>query len=228
MPVRMVILMMEETYVVRTRSSDEKLVQEKRQLIVKCAIELFAEKGFKATTVRELAEACGMAQGSIYHYIGAKEDILHLVVAGAGAGGTLLRDYLKRLGAISATEALSACIREYYRWADQDQENYIFFNREILHFSADDRRLLLNSQVEIIRVFEDLLKKGTEQGEFKASHPFLIAHNIVVQGFDWAMRRWYLKDYFTLEEYTNFEIDLLMKQLGIGSRRSALAVKTAA
>ena len=79
--------MAEETYVIRTRSNDEKLVQEKRHLIARRAIELFAEKGFKATTMRELAQACGMAQGAVYHYIGTKDDILHLICATASSGG---------------------------------------------------------------------------------------------------------------------------------------------
>lgn len=218
--------MAEQGYTVRTHSNDEKLVQEKRHHITRRAIKLFAEKGFKGTTMRELAQACGMSQGLIYHYIGAKEDILHLICSMAGVGGPLLRNFLLKLGPVSVTGALIACIREYYRWADEDQENYIFFSREILNFSHEDRALLLKSQTEIIAVFEGLLKAGNESGEFKAENPFLIAHNIVITGFEWALRRWYLRSRFTREEYTDSEIRLVLKQIGVEESKIPGLMKT--
>src|ERR1700744_4497599 len=37
--------------------------------------ELFAEKGFRATTVREIADAAGILSGSLYHHFDSKESI---------------------------------------------------------------------------------------------------------------------------------------------------------
>ena len=204
---------------IRTYSSDEHLVRQRRSHIAACAVKLFARKGFKATTMRELAKACGMAPGALYHYFGTKDDVLHIIVSSAATGGGLLKDYVRRLGSPSATEALAACIREYYRWADTDQENYLFFNREMLSFTHEDRLSLLKSQVDIMGVFEELLLQGTEKGEFKCDYPLVMAHNIVVQGFDWAMRRWYFKNRVTLQEYTDIEIELLFRQLGADPAR---------
>ncbi len=211
---------------IRTHSADEKLVQERRNHISLCAIRVFVEKGYKATTMRELAQVCGMAQGAIYHYIGAKDDILHLLCAKAASGGSLMRAYLKSLGHLSPTEAIVACIREYYRWADQDQENYIFFNREIINFSPEDRHILLKSQVEIMQVFEKLLEKGNRTGDFKVDNPALVAHNIVILGYEWAVRRWYLKPRFTLKEYTEMQTTLLLRQLGVGEEKIAGLLET--
>jgi len=210
--------MAEETYVIRTRSNDEKLVQEKRHLIARCAIELFAEKGFKATTMRELAQACGMAQGAVYHYIGTKDDILHLICATASSGGESMREYLKELGTANPVQALIACIRKYYGWADYDQENYIFFSREIIHFSRQDREMLLRSQLEIMGVFEELLNEANKKGKLKVDNPAFVAHQILITGYDWALRRWYLRSHFTLEEYCDWEIRMLLRQLGVDAR----------
>jgi len=209
--------MTEETYTVRTWSNDEKLVQEKRHLITRHAIELFAEKGFKATTMRKLAQACGMAQGAIYHYIGTKEDILHLICATASSGGELMRAFLKERGEVSPTESLIACIRRYYGWADYDQENYIFFSREIIYFSRQDREMLLKSQLDIMAVFEELLNAADRKGELKVENAAFVAHQILITGYEWALRRWYLRSNFTLEEYTEWEIRMLLRQLGVNS-----------
>ena len=39
------------------------------------AAELFAQKGFRATTVREIADAAGILSGSLYHHFDSKESI---------------------------------------------------------------------------------------------------------------------------------------------------------
>lgn len=37
------------------------------------------EKGYHPTTIRDIAQACGMSLGQLYHYISSKDDVLHLV-----------------------------------------------------------------------------------------------------------------------------------------------------
>jgi AcrR family transcriptional regulator len=43
--------------------------------VVRLAGELFAQKGFRATTVREIADAAGILSGSLYHHFDSKESI---------------------------------------------------------------------------------------------------------------------------------------------------------
>lgn len=44
--------------------------------IVDVAGRLFSEKGYAATSMQEIADTVGMLKGSLYHYIGNKEDLL--------------------------------------------------------------------------------------------------------------------------------------------------------
>src|SRR5439155_25514719 len=55
------------------------LVRDRRTQLVGAAIEVFAEKGFHATTVRDIGRASRLTQGTIYNYVRSKEDILFLV-----------------------------------------------------------------------------------------------------------------------------------------------------
>ena len=48
----------------------------RRREIAIAAMDLFARKGFERTSVREIAEVCGIAKGSVYDYFVTKEDIL--------------------------------------------------------------------------------------------------------------------------------------------------------
>lgn len=57
------------------------MAPEERQVqIVEVAAKLFAEKGFDGTSVDDIAEACGVASGLIYHYFDTKTDILRAVI----------------------------------------------------------------------------------------------------------------------------------------------------
>lgn len=200
---------------IRTYSNDEALVHKRREHIAQSAIKVFFEKGHKATTMRELARACGMAQGTLYHYIGSKDDILHLICINLAIGADELLGLLKELGDVSRTEALRRCIEEYFRRQASVSEHVIFFNREISKFTRDDRGVLLRSQVSVQSVFEKLLIEGIDAGEFKLSSPTLVAHNILMYGQDWAMRRWFLRQHFTLEEYTEEQTEFIMKAIRV-------------
>ncbi len=48
----------------------------KRRQIVTAAIKLFARQGFERTTTREIAEAAGVAEGTLYIHFPSKNDIL--------------------------------------------------------------------------------------------------------------------------------------------------------
>jgi TetR/AcrR family fatty acid metabolism transcriptional regulator len=48
----------------------------KKQLILKVANEVFAEKGFNETTISQIAQKANIAEGSIYDYFNNKEDLL--------------------------------------------------------------------------------------------------------------------------------------------------------
>jgi AcrR family transcriptional regulator len=56
------------------------LVENRHQQIVDGACKVFFKKGYHPATTREIAKACGMSIGQLYHYISCKEDVLYLVL----------------------------------------------------------------------------------------------------------------------------------------------------
>lgn len=52
----------------------------KEQEILAVAAQLFKAKGYRATTLEDIAAAVGMLKGSLYYYIRSKEELLHMVV----------------------------------------------------------------------------------------------------------------------------------------------------
>jgi TetR/AcrR family transcriptional regulator len=80
------------------------------------ALELFSEKGYDATSVREICEAAGITKPTLYHFYGSKEGVYRAIVEGslerfradmifALSGEGSLRDQLVRMarGYVDAT-----------------------------------------------------------------------------------------------------------------------------
>ena len=65
--------------VVTATASDRRLTEERQRQIVEGASKVLFEKGFCKTSIRDIASACGMSMGQLYHYISSKDDILYLM-----------------------------------------------------------------------------------------------------------------------------------------------------
>jgi len=93
-----------------------------RQKIVEAARQLFAAKGFEASTTRDIAGAAGIANGTLFNYFANKELILASLVAETTAG--IHADWEHRsLEAASFEEALfefaAAGLRKLKPWRKQ-------------------------------------------------------------------------------------------------------------
>src|SRR5688572_3272412 len=53
----------------------------RRDELLKIAARLFAEKGFKNTTVRDIADAAGILSGSLYHHFDSKESMVDEILS---------------------------------------------------------------------------------------------------------------------------------------------------
>jgi AcrR family transcriptional regulator len=54
----------------------ETLKDLRREQILKAAIKVFAEKGFRAAKMQEVANAAGIANGTVYNYFKSKDEVL--------------------------------------------------------------------------------------------------------------------------------------------------------
>jgi len=52
------------------------LTRERGEEVYEAALRLFREKGYHATSMQDIAAVVGLYKGSLYHYIGGKEDLL--------------------------------------------------------------------------------------------------------------------------------------------------------
>jgi AcrR family transcriptional regulator len=76
----------------------------RRQTIVEASRPLFAQNGFRGTSVREIARAANVSEALLYRHFASKEELYEEVMDYAGKVSAIGLDRLKGLGA--GTEAL--------------------------------------------------------------------------------------------------------------------------
>lgn len=200
---------------VQASVKDERLVQKRRDQMIKGAVALFKEKGFHRTTTREIARAAGFSIGTLYEYIRTKEDILYLVCDS-------IYDHVKEqleenLDHKQGTlESLKVGIANFFYVMDELQDEILVMYQEVKSLTKDALPYVLKKELEMVAMFENMLLKCVENGELELSEKQIkiIAHDIFVQGQMWGFRRWALRKLFTLDEYIELQTEFIFKGLG--------------
>jgi TetR/AcrR family transcriptional regulator, cholesterol catabolism regulator len=199
---------------IESQVKDKELVELRRMEIVKAAVDLFVQKGFHKTTVREIARKFGMSVGTLYEYIRTKEDILYLVC-----------DYIHSIFGMrvrpalhitpDSVKTLQGAIDTYYRMIDEMQDYLVFLYQETKSLSHDDRKYIFKAEEDMTDIFEEIINRGIEDGSFNLDRDQvgLFAHNIMVLGQMWAFRRWALQKSYTLDGYIKAQSARFIKEL---------------
>ena len=200
--------------IIRTYSNDDELVSKRRDSIIRSAMTLFLKKGFTQTTTREIAKACGLSIGTLYNYIGSKEDLLVLMskdlVLFSNQYSSVV-DEKKRF--CNADEKLYFFMRRYMEFVNENDDIMLFWYQEAKNLKGEARNILFSSEKEIITIFEKVLAEGKESDEFHVDNTYLMANNIIVICDMWAFKRYLLRKRFTFDEYVKVQTQLILSQI---------------
>lgn len=196
---------------------DEKLIKKRRDQMVKSSIALFKEKGYHRTTTREIAKASGFSIGTLYEYIRTKEDILFLT---CDAIYDKVQEQVQYAFDVEhpSIDNLKKVIRSYFYLMDDLQEEILILYQEVKSLNKESRKYVLQKEQDMVAMLEKVLLNCLPQG-FSEKEAKLIANNLFIGGHMWGFRRWILQKEFTLEEYCDLQINLLLKALPIGNEK---------
>jgi TetR/AcrR family transcriptional regulator, cholesterol catabolism regulator len=201
---------------IRTFSQDKELVEERRKEIVRCASRVFIEHGYENTGMREIAKSFGKSTGSLYHYVGSKEDILYLILDMVVANEAKYLVTIKnRTVDMDPEEALKESIKTYTQELDEYADMYIFVNHVMVLLGKPERRMMLAASQATTAFFEDLISRGIEKGIFQTENPKMVAWNITIIGSGWVNRRWFWRRTVSLNQYIGQQTEIVMKMLGL-------------
>lgn len=179
----------------------------KEQLMQK-AIDLFASRGFKGTSIRDLGKAVDVSISNIYHYFGSKEGLLLAILE---RSSKMILENLQQVADLSLNplERFKAILEVHIKLSEKfKKENKIFFMDEE-HLSPDGLEINKKTQRAILDIYLKELAALKEAGHLRSRSLRVAAFNILGV-INWKLR-WYRWDgEMTQEEVTREMIDFIL------------------
>jgi AcrR family transcriptional regulator len=136
--------------------------------MVVLAGELFAQKGYRATTVREIADAAGILSGSLYHHFDSKESIGDEILSGFMT--EVLADYRAAVASAPDPRAvLEQIVRSTSATLSRHRPALAMLQNDWSYFSTQPRFAYLRKALrEIEQTWITQLELGIQSGQFRA------------------------------------------------------------
>jgi AcrR family transcriptional regulator len=137
-----------------------------RERIHQAGLTLFNERGYTGTTVRELADACGLTPGAIYNHYASKEALLFAIVDRVhDRADAVLSETLRGVGSdpVSQLEALASAFTAFH--IERPRETRVA-NRDYIYLPASQRDSVVRRRRRVRALFADVLREGERRGSF--------------------------------------------------------------
>jgi AcrR family transcriptional regulator len=155
----------------RRRARDEK-----REAVLRTAVQLFLEQGYHRTTLNDVAERLNITKPALYNYFGGKDEILfecwaignerveeHIaeIAAGGGTGLAKLRKLIVFYAEVMTTDHGKSLVRF-----------------DVRDLTEHNRKVVNAAKKKIDRTFRDYITEGIADGTIKPCDPKLSAFAI--------------------------------------------------
>jgi len=163
--------------------------EDKRRLILTAAVRVFAEKGYHAARVGDIAEEAGVAYGLLYHYFASKEDVLEAVfretwglmletVRSVEETGEPAEEQLRKVAAV--------VLRSWKRIPD-------IVRVLVMEVTRSERIRVETAEIgEAFDALERIVRRGQEEGGFRTDLDPKLAAWILYGALDEFLTGWVL------------------------------------
>ncbi|AVZ38647.1 MULTISPECIES: TetR/AcrR family transcriptional regulator [Dietzia] len=162
----------------------------RREELLAIAAGLFAERGLRATTVRDIADAAGILSGSLYHHFSSKEAIVDEILR--GFLDSLFGDYHRIVQAGSSPrETLEGLVRVSFEAIHRHRDEVAIYQDELKHLRGNPRfDYLRERNTEFREMWTDVLGRGIESGQFRPDLDIRLTYRFL-RDTVWVAVRWY-------------------------------------
>lgn len=137
--------------------------------LLEAALDLFAERGFAATRLEDVAKRAGVSKGTLYLYFSGKEELFKAVVRESLLPKLAAAEDILKTKVADSIEQLRYLIQTW--WEQIGNTRLAGLSKLVLSESANFPELAEFYHKEFISrgvgIFEGLLKRGIERGEIR-------------------------------------------------------------
>lgn len=162
-----------------------------KKKILEVAVKLFSEKGYPATSIRDIAKALKISNASLYYYFKDKEHLLFSVIE--SVGGDLMRILDEaRHESKDPLEGISRMVIQHCHLIERDGPRAKLFVEEEHNLSEKYRRVVQYQHRKIYDAYVAQLKQLQEAGIISDGPVSIIA--LAILGMTNWCYRWYRKE----------------------------------
>jgi AcrR family transcriptional regulator len=200
-------------------SKDEVVTAFRRDQILSAAHGVFASRGFKTSTVGDIAEAAGIAKGTLYLYFKSKDEIYWAALnRGLDELHALTNAALER--ASHPREKLRAFIETKVRFFDEDREFFSIYFAEFGNVSPHHvpaQKAFVRRYMEQVELLDRTLHEAAAAGMVRASVLNGLGFSVLALTASVVARRLRGWSQSSLGEDVEAAVDLLWKGLAEGT-----------
>jgi AcrR family transcriptional regulator len=169
---------------------DAQAQRSRRDELLAIAAGLFAERGFKNTTVRDIADAAGILSGSLYHHFDSKESMVDEILS------TFQLELFKRYDEILGSELdvrakVDAVVRVSFEAIDQHHAEVAIFQNDSGYLMGFERfGYLREHNTRFREMWLGLLREGVETGALRPDVDAELVFRFI-RDTVWVAVRWY-------------------------------------
>lgn len=150
----------------------------KREVIFTAAAKLFRDRGYQATSMRDLAHAVDLKASSLYNHIGSKEEILKEICL---ANADKFSEGMHRIQnlSVSPIEKIKSLINLHVDIAMSDYTSVTSFNDEWRHLGEPSLSIFKEKRKTYERAFLSIIKEGIQLGQIQKINPIVCLYTIL-------------------------------------------------
>jgi AcrR family transcriptional regulator len=167
--------------------------QAKRSELIHAAATVFAEKGFEAATLNDIAERVGTDRATLYYYFGSKQELLQEAVRGGVEANLVEVERILKLEE-APDEKLRLIVERLLFSYETDYPYMYVYIQEDMRKVASEHSAWAKEMIRLTRRFESislqLIKQAIAEGRFRDDLEPELAANALFGMVNWT-HRWF-------------------------------------
>jgi len=150
----------------------------KRETIFIAAAKLFRDRGYQATSMRDLAEAVDLKASSLYNHIGSKEEILKEICM---LNAEKFSEGMTQISGqdITPLQKIKKLIKLHIDIASSDYTSVTSFNDEWRHLGEPTLSDFKEKRRQYEKHFLQIISAGVEDGSLQTAEPSICLYTIL-------------------------------------------------
>lgn len=182
--------------------------QDRLNQIVDIAAACFAEGGYDATSLQDIADVVGIRKSSLYAHVASKQELLIKILDSYTTDMLAHANRIYKLD-ISATEKFAAIIKMLYSAIEQYRTHVTVFFEEMRYLKKPEFVAIREKREEFEQILVRIIEEGIRDREFVPFNARIVTF-LTVGVVNWSFR-WFNPDGpLSIDEITEMTMSILM------------------